>query len=88
MYITSDTSRVVISPLDSQVDYVDNYYVGYKINGLMASGPELLLPTMSPPLVVNAGVVFRVWYGQDLKNDAEDNNRGHVYINVMVLARV
>ena len=48
----------------------------YKLPGFNENSTEIVFDSTPTPLSVVAGQKFRIWYGEDLKGDGEDNNMG------------
>jgi hypothetical protein len=57
-------------------------YAIYNLPGVTSNDKELILPDIDPPLHVTTGQEFRVWYGEDLIDRSEADNRGTLDIDV------
>jgi hypothetical protein len=77
VFITNTTNQI-ISPNPPYV----SQYATYNLPGVTSNDSELILPDQDPPLHVTAGQEFRVWYGEDLINGPEQDNRGTLDIDV------
>ena len=54
----------------------------YKLHGFNDTSKEIIFNTTSAPLAVSSQEEFWIWYGQDLADCSEMNNRGHSCVHV------
>ena len=76
-FITND-SNAVIFPHYSDIK-------PYQLPGIRSDSKELVFNNLTVPLRVVAGQEFRVWYGEDLKNESEHDNGGMTCMNIYAL---
>ena len=56
----------------------------YKIPGYNSSSSEIIITDFPNPLYLSSGQDLRLWFGDDLFDHHEDNNKGTVCTNVFV----
>jgi hypothetical protein len=83
MHITNDKNERISPSSDVQLDMQYNK-MSYSLPGVTTMSKELPFPQLSPPLDATAGQEFRVWFGQDLKNESEYNNDGQTCADVII----
>ncbi|KXJ05479.1 hypothetical protein AC249_AIPGENE16101, partial [Exaiptasia diaphana] len=77
---------------DDPDDPIENYTLdrpdtrmGYDLPRYSYNSDVLVLPNISPTMMVMVGDEFRIWYGEDLKNTWEADNSGQTCAEVYVL---
>ena len=60
-------------------------YYSYKIEGVGVNEPELRFNHLPSPISVSAGQEFQLWYGADLNDCHEGDNRGQTCADVYAL---
>lgn len=65
----------------SKLDGCSRTYV-YHLDGFDLNSPELVFNQLPSPLPVTRGQQFKIWYGHDLTDCSEDNNRGRTCADV------
>ena len=56
----------------------------YKIPGYSSSSSEIIITDIPNPLYLSSGQDLRLWFGNDLFDNNEDDNNGKVCTNVFV----
>ena len=75
VHITAEKDTRVFPANVSGSLVLDDYFF-YKLPGFNGNSTEIVFDSTPTPLSVVAGQKFRIWYGEDLKDDGEDNNMG------------
>ena len=57
-------------------------FYSYKIDGVGVNETELMFNSLQSSMTVFIGQEFRIWFGPDLKDCAEDNNSGKTCADV------
>ena len=57
----------------------------YKLPGIWSDSTKLTFNNLTVPMRVSIGQQFRVWYGEDLINTSENDNRGETCLDVFAL---
>jgi hypothetical protein len=83
LHIT-DTSNERISPPANFPLYNRWGMMAYQLPGVTNMDPKLTFPELSPPLAVTAGQQFRIWFGEDLTDQHEDDNSGVTCADVWI----
>lgn len=47
--------------------------------------PEIIYPKLANPLTMVVGLEYRIWFGHDLGDSSEFNNKGMVCVDVFGL---
>ncbi|XP_068721423.1 uncharacterized protein [Montipora capricornis] len=64
-----------IFPASVSVSLMLDVYFYYTLRGFDENSPEIVFNSTPTPLSVVAGQKFRIWYGEDLANTPESDNR-------------
>ncbi|KAK3747607.1 hypothetical protein QZH41_003603 [Actinostola sp. cb2023] len=86
LHVTDDQKKRIAPPQNYPL--MNNLLGGvmtYNIPGYNVDSPYIILPEISPPLVVTQGKVFQIWFGEDFSNTAEFDNRGTTCVDVYVI---
>ena len=54
----------------------------YSVPGVTSDSPELGFNNFSSPMTVTVGQEFQIWYGEDLTNCTEQDNKGHTCADI------
>lgn len=57
----------------------------YSIPGYNVHSPEIIYPKLANPLTMVVGLEYRIWFGHDLGDSSEFNNKGMVCVDVFGL---
>ena len=80
--------NVVITNLSNHILLPPNQFISYesskryKIPGYNSLSRELVLSVFMNPISVPSSQVLRLWYGEDLTNQSEEDNGGRVCTDV------
>ena len=76
-YITSVSNKIVFPDISGVKKY--------KLSGIWSNSPEVTFNNLTVPMKVSTGEQFRVWYGEDLKDQSEHDNGGKTCSDVFAL---
>ena len=81
--LLTDQENTILAPQASKVDDHGWYY----LEGYTSMMPALVFCTQLPchPVVIPANSELRLWYGEDLRDYTEDDNRGGTCADVYAL---
>jgi len=76
-FLTNSTNAVVFP----QISGINSY----TLPGIWSNSTELTFKNLTVPLSVSKGQEFRVWYGEDLKDESETDNGGRACMDIYAL---
>ena len=76
-FLTNSTNAVVFP----QISGINSY----TLPGIWSNSSELTFKNVNVPLSVSKGQKFRVWYGEDLKDESETDNGGRACMDIYAL---
>jgi len=76
----------IVTNANDQVIFPHNYEKRvYILPGYHENSSELVFYGNFPPVIVNAGDEYRIWYHEDFVDGTEENNNGSTCVNVHAL---